>query len=250
MKLYLPDNIFAKLYASHLKGNNEIIYLPSAMLAKYVSENENSAALIPPTDLLNHKNLFVSGKTGISFEGEISNSYMYFKPGESHLKEISLFGDVSSLEVILTKIILKEIYNTEVSINILTDDSNLEKKNLVVTGDRNFTTGIFSGGISYSDEVNESLNLPFVNYIAVSSSQELIKELNELSADISRGIYTAIENGMIDERLNDTALSFFKEHTASLIYELDEQDVEGITQLVRLPYFYGITKDLFEINFA
>lgn len=250
MKLFFPGNIFASLIAKNLNGDNEIKFVPSSLLAKHIVEDEESAALIPTTDLINHKELYVSKKFGISFEGGIANSYIYFKPGEPNINEISLYGDVSSLEVILTKILFKEAYGTEVNLQILTDESNLENKNLVVIGDKNFSAGIFSKGISYADEVTESLDLPFVNFIAVSRSSKIIEELDEKTKNITAGIYSSIETANIGVKFSSEVVELFKANSASLIFELDEQDVEGITQLVRLPYFHGITKDIFELKFV
>ena len=250
MKLFFPNNIFASLIAKNLSGNDEIKFVPSSMLSKHLTEDEESAALIPTTDLINHNDLYVSKKFGVSFEGEISNSYIYFKPGEPHINEISLYGDVSSLEVIITKILFKEVYGADVVMQILTDESNLDNKNLVVIGDQNFSTGIFSKGISFADEVTESLDLPFVNFIAASRSSKIIEELDEKTKNITAGIYTSIETANIGEKYSSEVVELFKANSASLIFELDEQDVEGITQLVRLPYFHGITKDIFELKFV
>lgn len=250
MNLFFPDNIFASLIAKNLKGNHEVNFLPSSLLAKKISEDENSAALIPTTDLLQHNELFVSKKFGISFDGELSNSYIYFKPGEEELKEIALCGDVSSLEALLTKILFKEVYNSDVTIKILTDEAQFDKNNLVVSGDKNFVTGIFKKGLSFADEFTDYLNLPFVNYIAASQSSKLIEELNEISKNISETIYTSIDNGEGLEKYPVEAVEFIKLHIAEVIYEFDEQDVEGITQLVMLPYLHGITKEIFEIKFV
>ncbi|MBZ0199586.1 MAG: hypothetical protein K8H86_06950 [Ignavibacteriaceae bacterium] len=249
MNLFFPDNIFASLIAKNLKGEHDIKYLPSSLLAKKVSEDENSAALIPTTDLLQHKELFVSKKIGISFDGELSNSYIYFKPGGTDLNEIALSGDVSSLEALLSKILFKEVYNSEISLKILTDNPQFENNNLVVAGDINLSSGIFKKGLSYADELTDLLNLPFVNFVAASQSQKLIEELNEITKDISEAIYASVEKGELIGKYPAETIKFLKLHIPELIYEFDEQDVEGITQLVMLPYLHGITKELFDIKF-
>jgi hypothetical protein len=36
---------------------------------------------------------------------------------------------------------------------------------------------------------------------------------------------------------------------SSLILKFDEQDVEGIKQVLRLPYFHGLISDIVEVKF-
>jgi hypothetical protein len=47
---------------------------------------------------------------------------------------------------------------------------------------------------------------------------------------------------------NDTK-DYIKENIASLIYEFEDQDIDDIHQITRLPYFYGIISDIPEPKF-
>ena len=82
-KLLLPNNIFTRIFLSELSLNDnyEISFLPASLIAKEITENDNSIGLIPSLDLLTFKDLFVSSEMGISLNALLSNSYIHFKEG-------------------------------------------------------------------------------------------------------------------------------------------------------------------------
>ena len=200
-------------------------------------------------DLLNNNELFVSKKFGLSFESSLCNSYIYFKPGQEDVNELCLLGDISSLEVILSKILFKEIYNTDVKLEILTSEQNLQNKNIIIAGNKNFENERFLSGISLSEEVIESLNLPFVNYVFASIRQENLEELNSKLKNLSSLVYDNIEDYKFGENLSGMTKEYIKTNISSLIIDFAPNDIEGITQLLRLPYYHGIIKDIIEVNF-
>ena len=114
--IYLPKNIFSSAIIINLPDElkNEIKFSPSALLCKEIVGNNENVGLIPTTDLINHKDFFISKKFGLSFEGSLCNSYIYFKQQEKMLTELNILGDASSLEVIIGKILFKEMYNSDV----------------------------------------------------------------------------------------------------------------------------------------
>ena len=94
MKLFFPDNIFSRIlinqFDEELKSN--IVFNPSANITSMVKETE-TVGLIPMMDLITNKDLFVSKEVGISFEGTLSNSYIYYS-NKSEFNEIKMAGDV------------------------------------------------------------------------------------------------------------------------------------------------------------
>ena len=88
---------------------SKISYHPSSMLSKELEKNTDAIALVPVMDLINHKDFFISSKLGISFENLLCNSYLYYNSDEKIFKDLFLFGDISSQEVILSRIIFKEL---------------------------------------------------------------------------------------------------------------------------------------------
>ena len=88
-----------------------------------------------------------------------------------------MFGDASSIEVIIGKILFKELYNSEVKIKLIADNLRDANKNLIVIGDKNFENDLYKNGISLAEEIVDLLSLPFVNYILVSNSEESLKKV-------------------------------------------------------------------------
>jgi len=107
MKLYLPDNIFARVLFEGLVNEvkENVNFLPSSILSKTLNDDQHSAAVIPTLELITNKNLFVSKSVGISFEDQLSNSFIYYEPELTEIVKLKLAGDISSMEVVLSKII-------------------------------------------------------------------------------------------------------------------------------------------------
>ena len=145
MKLYLPDNVFARVFFEELVNEvkEKVNFLPSSILSKTLNDNKFSAALIPTLELITNKNLFVSRSVGISFEGPLSNSFIFYEPGLKEIEKIKLAGDISSMEVILTKIIFKELYNSDIEIAIQTKLDDKISGNYLIAGDENFNNARF-----------------------------------------------------------------------------------------------------------
>ena len=252
MKLVLPSNIFTGLLTDNLEPalKKEIIFHPSSLITSEVKKDENCIGLIPTLDLLKNSDLYISKKHGIAFEGSLCNSYIYFKPGEKNLNEFSLFGDVSSLEVILSKILFKEIYNTDIQIEILTSESKLHHKNLVIVGNKNFEDEGFLSGISFSEEVIESLSLPFVNYVFASKDKNILGKFDEKLKNIGNKVYKNVEEYDFGKNLTKKTKEYIKTNISSFILDFELNDIEGIDQLLRLPYYHGIVNDIAEIKFV
>ena len=178
MKLFLPDNIFTRLLVAVIdkEESKELLFEPSSILSKKLVENPHSAALIPTLELITNKDLFVSQSVGISFEGPISNSFIYYEPGLKDLEKLNLAGDISSMEVILSKIIFKELYDSDIEIAIQTKLDAKISGNYLIAGDENFNNARFEKGISIAEEVIEIISAPFTNYVLASKDKDLLEE--------------------------------------------------------------------------
>ncbi len=252
MKLYFPDNIFSRLIKEALPENlsREISFVPSAMAAGKIAGDSNSAGLIPTIDLIRHKDLFISKRFGITFEGSLCNSYIYFNTHEKNISELFISGDVSSMEVILAKILFEEVYESEVEIKISTDISKLSDKNFMLIGDENFDYKNYSSGISFAEEIEDAFSIPYVNFVFASSSDNLIRELNKQLENIGAVIYDKIESGDFGSGLPAESKKNIADNFSSFIFDLTEQDVEAINQLLQLPYLKGIVDDITEVKFV
>ena len=57
-------------------------------------------------------------------------------------------------------------------------------------------------------------------------------------------------NNSLTENYNLKSSEFIKENFNTITYKLDEQDIAGINELLQLPYYHGMIKDIIEVNFV
>jgi hypothetical protein len=249
MKIISPDNYFAKLFFHNfdmgIKDN--ILYKPSSLLIAELLKSENSIALIPVTDLIRNKDLYISRSFGLSFEGGLSNSYIYYGSGGKNITGLNLSGDVSSCEVILSKILFKELYNTDIEIILNSSSGFDDDKNYIISGDMNFREDLFIKGFSFAEEIVELINLPYINYVFASQDPEVIREFNVLAnAPVNKFLVNSLD--AIKEIIPPNIQEYFAANLSGLIFNYNEQDIEGIEQVLRLPYFHGIITDIIVLN--
>ncbi|MHB1687452.1 MAG: hypothetical protein ACYCVH_08765 [Ignavibacteriaceae bacterium] len=252
MKLFFPKNIFTGLIKDALPTElrGQISFLPSSLIAGETAKDPNSIGLIPTLDLIRQKDFFISKLFGISFESSLCNSYIYFNSNKKNINELFISGDVSSLEVILAKILFEEMYETAVEVKISADISKLTNQNILLVGDKNFEDEKFIQGISFAEEIVDAFSFPFVNYVFASSSNQLIEELNKHLSGVSSLIYDKIENGNFGEKLSQKAIDYTKDNFSSFIFDLNDQDMDGINQLIQLPFLRGIVNEITEVKFV
>ncbi len=252
MKILFPQNIFTSLIADclPLQIKDNIRFLPSAILTSQLINSKESVGLIPALDIINHSELFISKDFGLSFEGSLCNSYLYFSNSNRRINEIGLYGDVSSVEVILSKILFHELYDMEIDVKILTDESKIKDQNLLIAGDNNFLGQKYEHGISFAEEFIDTLSLPFVNYVFASMEKSSLGFINEQLKGKSAVIYSNVDEDRFGENLDSELKNYIKDNISSLVIDFDNQDIEGLNQTLRLPYFYGMIKDIVEVNYA
>ena len=251
MKLILPDNIFSKIFLSEIDSHAklEAEFSPSALIAKRIITEENSLGLIPTLDLLTFKDLFVSSAIGISFNALLSNSFIYFKEKQKTIEEIFLRGDVTSNEVILSRVLLKEFYNINVKTTLLTSEPSDFEKNLLIVGDENFVKELFSNGLSFSEEIIELISAPYVNFVLAGSNETMVKDF--ALAYKSKFIKGHSESfGDLFPKLPKTSLDFLRLNIQHVIFDYEDQYIEGIKFLLQLPFLHGIINDIADVKFV
>lgn len=231
------------------KSDIEFETVPSSVIAKRLAADQNSVGLIPSLDLISNKDLFVSSEIGISFDALLSNAYIHFKEEQETIDEIFLKGDVTSNEVILSKILFKEFYDVEVKTTLLSHQPTDFSENILIVGDENYEKEIFLSGLSFADEIIELINAPYVNFILAGTSDELVKKINST-------FKKALESGHAEKidhlfpKFPQTALDFVTVNLQHLVFDFDEQDLEGIKLLLQMPYYHGLIKDIIEVKFV
>jgi hypothetical protein len=250
-KILLPQNVFSKIFVSELNLEEDVSieFHPAALIAKRLSIEENAIGLIPTLDLLSFKDLFVSSKIGISFNALLSNSYIHFKEGRETLEQIFLKGDVTTNEIILSKILFKEFYDVEVTPTLVKDESTHIDDNTLVVGDENYSKELFLNGLSFAEEIIELIDAPYVNFILAAPSEKVLKEFTEKHKDDFLNGHTE-EYSSILKGFTQTSLDFISVNIQHIVFDLEDQDLEGIKTLMQLPYFHGILKDMIDIKFV
>ncbi|MCW8814026.1 MAG: hypothetical protein OQK65_10905 [Chlorobium sp.] len=250
-KFYLPQNIFSRILLSEIepKANFEFETVPSSVIVKRLSTDQNSVGLVPTLDLISNKDLFVSSEIGISYDALLSNAYIHFKEEQETIDEIFLKGDVTSNEVILSKILFKEFYDVEVKTTLLSHQPTDFSENILIVGDENYEKEIFLSGLSFAEEIIELINAPYVNFVLAGTSDELVKKINST-------FKKALESGHAEKidhlfpTFPQTALDFVTVNLQHLVFDFDEQDLEGIKLLLQMPYYHGLIKDIIEVKFV
>jgi len=249
MQLYLPDNIFIRVLFEEFDDElkEKVNFLPSSILSKTLNDVKSSVGLIPTLELITNKDLFVSKSVGISFEGPLCNSFIYYEPGLKEMGKLKLAGDISSMEVILSKIIFNELYDSDIEIAIQTKLDPEISGNYLIAGDENFKNTRFDKGISIAEEVIEIISAPFVSYVLASNDKNLLEEYSSKLLPLLEKI--EYNYSSIPENFNLKSSEFVKENFNSINYKLDEQDIAGINELLQLPYYHGLIKNIIEVNF-
>jgi hypothetical protein len=247
----MPENIYTSILTSELKKNDgfEISYKESSLISKDLEFNTSAVALIPTLDLINHRNLFVSNKLAISFDGVLSNSYLYFVEGQKNLEKVYLRGDVSLNEILLTKILFSERYSA--NLEIVLDPSKIAEKgkDFIVVGDENYATWDFEKAISLADETSELLDLPYVNYVFASPDREALEMFNKSINPVDTKIEDHIGNILDGISMTEQAKTFIKTNLGSLYYDMTDNEMNAVNELIKLVFYHGVIDDMFDVKF-
>ena len=251
MRLILPDNIFSRIFLSEINYSEKIQaeFSPSALISKRIASEENSLGFIPTLDLLTSKDILVSSEIGISFNALLSNSYIYFKENQKTISDIYLYGDVTSNEVILSKILLKEFYDVNVKTTLLSTRPSDFKKNILISGDENFEKELFSVGLSFGEEIIELISAPYVNFVLAGTDETKLKDF---AANYKNKLIKghAESFGALLPHLPGSSVDFLRLNIQHLIFDFEQQDIEGIRLLLQMPYFHGMIKEMIDVKFV
>ena len=251
IKLYLPQNIFSIIFLSKIEDKTgvEPEFVSASLIVKKILNEDASLGLIPTMDLLNNNNLFVSSKIGISFDAILSNSYIHFKEKQETIEELFLKGDLTTNEVILSKILFKEFYDVDIKTTLLSDESVDFRDNVLITGDENYEKGLFVNGLSFSEEIIELISAPYVNFVLAGSSDEVIKNFTNENLESLKKSHPDNFNTSFPT-FPQSSLDFLSVNIQHLIFDFDEQDMEGIKQLLHLPFYHGLIKDIIDVKYV
>ena len=141
------------------------------------------------------------------------------------------------------------MYRSDIQVEISTHLNKPESRNLLIAGDENFVEEKFNEGISFAESMVETLSFPFVNYVFASNEKEILENFIKEIDEIDSLVYNKIEEGNFDKKISQASEEHIRSNISSLVLKFDDQDVEGINQILRLPYFHGIVTDIVEIKY-
>lgn len=250
MNLAIPQNLYAALFALSLPDNEkeDVIVKPSSMLVQELENGNADVALLPSCDLLKHKDLFVSKEIGISFDGSLTPAYIYFKPDQHDLKELYIRGDVSTNEIILTKILFSERYNTDVTIHLDTGELDLDNKNYLIVGNENLEEDRFKRGVSFADQMAALLDFPYVNFVLAAKDEKKLSEFIDGKSGYDKLIEDKLDEILKKINLDESVTNHIRENFNSVYYEITPNEQESLHELIKLIYYHGITDDIIELK--
>lgn len=250
MKFGIPQNVFAALFAFSLNDKYKMAVSgsSSAILAKQTMAGEYDLALIPTCDLLTHKELFVSKKVALSFDGELSNSYLYFQGGGA-IDSFFMRGDVTSNEIILSKLLFQEKLKKDIDVTIDTGDFDMESKNYIISGMENFENSLYEKGLSFSDQVADMIDYPYVNFVVASKSKDVIEEFNKTLVSLDKKIEDNVDTYLANAAFDDKLTSLIKNKLDQVYFELTDNEIEGLNEMLRLPFYKGLIKEIVEVKY-
>jgi len=252
MNLAIPQNIYTALFAMTLPDElkEKVNVRASSLITKELKEGKCDVGLIPSCDLLTHKDLFISKSYGLSFDGALSNSYIYFVPEQQNLSKILLRGDISSNDLILSKILFSEQYNIKMEFSIDTSVIDFEKNNYLIAGLENNQYAVAQNGVSFADQLAELIDFPYVNFVLASTNDEKLKDftsrLGKIDDNVTSNINTLINKLGIDTKLQ----TLIRENKESVYFDLTENEIDGLKEQIKLAYYHGFIEDINELNFV
>jgi len=252
MKIIIPQNIYTAFFALSLPDNlkESIIIKESSLIVKELEKDKDNVGFIPSFDLLLHQEIFVSESFAISFDGSISNSYLYFMPKQNSLKKILLRGDISSNDLILSKILFAEQYGINPEFAFDTQPIDFDNNNYLIVGIENDMHPIVNNGVSFADHISELINFPYVNFVLASYNEQSIKQINAKLKTTNEKITSKIPGYLAKLKLEIKLNNFILENINSLYFDFTENEKTALNELLKLPYYHGITKDITEVKFV
>ncbi|MFA3782953.1 hypothetical protein ABRY23_07820 [Melioribacteraceae bacterium 4301-Me] len=252
MDILLPQNIFAAIFALSLPADNikNIIVKESSLIARDLELHEDYIGLMPSCDLIDHRDLYVSSKIGISFDGELSNAYFYFLPEQKNFDKVFLRGDISKNEVILPKILFNERFSADVEFVIDKEELKLNERNYIIVGNENLSQNFLKSRISLADEIAELLNAPYTNYLLTSKNKDLLTDFTIKLTDLDKIVEDNINKILNKIDLEINMADYIRENLGSIYFEITETEIDSINELIKLLFYHGFVDDIFDIKFV
>jgi len=153
-------------------------------------------------------------------------------------------------EVLLSKILFTELYSTNPEFIIDTKQKLSDVDNYIIAGNENLDSRVFGKGMSLSDEIAELIDYPYVNFVVASYNQEKIEKLNKAMLNLDEIVEENLDKILKKIDLSNNIETFVRDNIDSVYFELTENEVDGLKELIKQLYYHGLIEDLFEISFV
>jgi len=251
LKIGLPNNFFGKLFFFSFPETlrKSVNFYETYLLANLLDKKELDVALIQSLDYGKRENLYISKKAALSFDAEVSLSYFYFQENLYTAKQATLYGEVGTNDAILTKILFAEKYNLNIDLELFSGSEFPKNREIVlVRGDANYQNDLFMNGLSFADEISDLLMLPYVDYVFASYDKENLLYINKTINSIEEVMEKNLSKYLDKFENYESFKVFFKERFNQVYFELTDNEVEGLKELIKLPFYFGLFEEIFEIK--
>ena len=117
-----------------------------------------------------------------------------------------------------------------------------------ITGIENNDYLLKHNGVSFSDQFAELIDYPYVNFVLAAKEKQILldfsNELKELDTQIENELDLYIDKLDLKSNLRTHLIENFD----SIYYELTDNELDGLNEMLRLPYYHGIIKEVVELN--
>jgi hypothetical protein len=76
------------------------------------------------------------------------------------------------------------------------------------------------------------------------SISNVCAELKEIDVKVEDDIINLLDKF----NLSDSFSKYISENIDTIYFEMTENEIEGLHELLKLPYYHGVTEEIFELN--
>lgn len=213
---------------------------------------ESDAAFVHPMDYaINSSDLVIYPGVGVSAGGFAGTVRLYLR-GELHDIKTMAVGAVTTTDVVLTRVVLGEKYDSApaiVPVSGTIDDMLAKADCALVAGDALLSVRSNRPFLDMVDEWVDVTELPFVHAFSVGRSESFSKELSDLlivSQESGKNELRMLADELSKDRSQspDAIHEFFSQFT----YTFDDQSRESLETFFRMAFYHGMAGDVPEIH--
>ncbi len=241
-----------------IKGSSgfpgELLFDTPAVHIDALMSNERTAAFVAPVDYAqNSSDMIIYPGLGVSSSGYSNVARLYLRKNLALIKTLAV-GTVSATDVVLTRIVLGEKYDSEPAIVpvIGSVDEMLAKADCaLVTGDALLTMQSEHPFIDVVDEWSDITELPFVHTMCIGRTDTFSKELSAqltASQEAGRNSLESVANSIAAE--TNQSADLIQNYLSHFAYGFDELSKVSLEEFFRMAFYYGMLGDIPEINIA